>query len=84
MHPLAANLYVMPARNDREVVLNLRAPKRLVNIRSKEERMTESKSWFGRTEKTSHGRVGRNVRLHGGTWPFFASIGEVKFVDLSG
>jgi hypothetical protein len=82
VHPLTANLYVVPARNDREVVLDLGAPKRLVNIRSKEERMTESKSWFGGTEKTTHGRIGRNIRLHSRTRPLFPAVGEVELVDL--
>ena len=42
VHPFAPKLDVVPARNYREIVTDLRAPKNLVNFRPKEERIAET------------------------------------------
>ena len=56
MHPLAADLNGVRARNDGKVVFDLRAPECLVNVRPKEEWVTEAECG-----REAHGCVGGNV-----------------------
>ncbi len=77
VHPLAAELGGVVARDDGEVVLELRAPERLVHVGREEEGVAEAE---GRDE--AHRRVGRDVRRRGRARPLLAPVGEVELVDL--
>ena len=77
VHPLAAHLPRVAAADDREVVLDLRAPDQLVDVRLQEERIAEAEA--GREPDAG---VGLQVRLVRRARPRLARVREVKLVQL--
>src|SRR6185369_13059470 len=77
VQPFAADLDVVSAGNDREVVFRVRAPKKFIDVWFEEERKTKPE----RGSKP-HRRISRNVRRNRRTWPQFTTIREVSFVQF--
>src|SRR6185369_13583330 len=77
VQPFAADFDRVIAGDDREIVLYLRAPESLVDVRRQEERKAKPER---RVE--AHRGVSRNVRRNRRTWAQLARVREVRFIQL--
>jgi len=77
--PFAAGLDGVPARDDRKVVFQLKAPDELVDVRRQKKRIAEPER-----RREPHRGVGRHRRWRGGSRTILAGVGEVELVQPAG
>ena len=78
VNPLAAKLEGVVAGDDREVVLDVRAPEQFIDVRLQEERIAETETSVAKPIAVSAGTFDGDRRAR----PQLTRVGEVSFVQL--